>query len=181
MKVVKKSKNKVQFDNNMSYDVNYDLISIYKLEEGENLPFDLFKEFLYESCLLKAYKLISQREYSKKLLYNKLMLNYREKEVVEKVINNLEEKSYIDDYSYAKLFIQSKKMGKNRLYFELGQRGVEKRIVDKVFNEEDCERDEKDEIRKLLYKVEGKEYRKKVEYFMRRGYNLDDILEIIKK
>ncbi len=117
MKVVKKSKNKVYFDNNMAYDVNYDLISIYKLEEGENLPFDLFKEFLYESCLLKGYKLISQREYSKKLLYNKLILIYRDKDIVNKVIKNFEEKSYIDDYNYAKMFINSKKMGKNSVQF----------------------------------------------------------------
>ncbi len=181
MKVKKVSKVKVYFDNGIAYDVNYDLIKIYKLEEGVNLPFDLFKEFLYESCLLKGYKLISQREYSKKVLFNKLILIYKDKNIVEKVINNFEEKGYIDDYSYAKLYIQSKKMGKSRLYFELGQIGIDKSIVDRVFAEENFFKDEKNEIRKLLCRVEGKDYRKKVEYFMRRGYNLEDILEIIKK
>ncbi len=181
MKVAKVNKVKVYFDNGMSYDVNYDLINIYKLEEGLDLPFDLFKEFLYESCLLKGYKLISQREYSKKLLFNKLILVYKDKNIVERVINNFEEKAYINDYNYAKLYIQSKKMGKVRLYFELSKVGIDKNIVDRIFSEEDFVKDEKNEIRKLLYKVEGKDYRKKVEYFMRKGYNLEDILEIIKK
>lgn len=179
MKIVRLSKSKVYFESDLSFDVNYDLIAVYNLKEGLDLPFELYNDFLYESCLYKGYKLISAREYSKKTLKDKLMYIYRNKIIVDRVVENFEEKGYVDDYSYAKTFVKNKKYGRNRLEYELKLKGIGGSIISKVMAE--SEKDEKEEIIRMLYKVEGKDYRKKVEYFMRRGFNLEDILEVIKK
>lgn len=178
MKVIKLQKNKVFFEGSLIFDINFDILNIYGFEEGLDLPFELYKKFLYDSCLLKGYKLISRKEYSRRELFNKLNFIYKDSDIVNSVLDNFEEKSYINDYDYAKMYIKSKKFGRQRMTYELSIRGINQKIIDSIYDE--IEIDEKNEIKKMLKKVEGKEYRKKVEFFLRRGYNLEDILEIIK-
>jgi regulatory protein len=178
MKIEKVSKNKVYLEGSLVFDINFDIKNIYGLEEGLDLPFELYKKMLYDSCLLKGYKLISRKEYSRKELFNKLFFIYKDKAIVDSVLNSFEEKSYINDYEYASLYIRNKKFGKQRIKYELSMRGIDEKIIDKIYSESNP--DEKSEIKGMLKKVEGKEYRKKVEFFLRKGYNLDDILQIIK-
>lgn len=178
MKIEKVWKNKVYFEGNLVFDINFDIKNIYGLEEGLDLPFEIYKKMLYDSCLLKGYKLISRKEYSRKELFNKLVFVYKDKVIVDRVLDSFEEKSYVNDYEYAALYVKNKKMGRQRIKYELAMKGIDEKIIDRVYSEN--KPDEKAEIKKMLRKVEGKDYRKKVEFFLRRGYNLDDILEIIK-
>jgi|GEM_PF-5763296 len=177
MKIWKLQKNKIYFEEKLVFDINYDIINIFKLEEGQDLPLGLYEEVLYESCLFKAYKLIARQDYSRYLLQQKLNFIYKNKKIVEKVLDNLVEKSYINDYDYAKAFIENKNYGKKRIEYELSLRGVDSSIIQEIYS--NIPRDEKEEIQKLMKKVEGKEFKKKVEFFLRRGYNLNDILDII--
>lgn len=177
MKIWKLQKNKIYFGEKLVFDINYDIISIFKLEEGQDLPLGLYEEVLYESCLFKAYKLLGRQDYSRYLLQQKLNFIYKNKKIVERVLDNLVDKAYINDYDYAKTFIENKNYGKKRIEYELNLRGIDSSIIKEIYG--NITRDEKEEIRKLIKKVEKKEFKKQVEFLLRRGYNLNDILDVL--
>jgi SOS response regulatory protein OraA/RecX len=67
------------------------------------------------------------------------------------------------------------------------QKGVDKDLIKKTLDEvfgEDGERDEKDELRKVLAK-KGKKYigdkRKLMEYLFRQGFRFDTIQEVVEE
>lgn len=177
MIVSKLERNKVHFGDRLVFDINSEILSIFKLEEGLDLPLPLYEKLLYESCLLKSYKLLARQDYTRYLIKRKLDYIYNNNFIVEKVLDSLVEKSYINDYDYAKNFIKNKNFGRKRMEYELKTRGINSEIIENIYIE--ISKDEKVEIKKLLKKVERKDFKKKVEFFLRRGYSLDDILDIL--
>ena len=91
----------------------------------------------------------------------------------------LKEKGYLDDYSYVKSYISFKKISKKKVYYDLMMKGIKKTLIDEVY--EEFEIDEKIDIRKFLEKLDKKEEKKKIEFLLRKGYNLRDILEVLKE
>ena len=58
-------------------------------------------------------------------------------------------------------------------------KGIKKTLIDEVY--EEFEIDEKIDIRNFLEKLDKKEEKKKIEFLLRKGYNLRDILEVLKE
>ena len=58
-------------------------------------------------------------------------------------------------------------------------KGIKKEVIDEIYSSLDL--NEKEDIRKLLTKLDKKDERKKIEYLLRKGYNLQDILAVIKE
>jgi regulatory protein len=124
------------------------------------------------------------RDYAKRDLFQKLKMKYKRRAVVETILYNVVEKlselGYINDYDYTESYINRKKnLGRKRIEYELHLKGINSEIINKVYSELDLI-DEKEEIRKMFHKVRNKEHEKRVAYFMRRGFKLGDILEVLK-
>jgi len=184
MKILKFQKNKIYLEDNEIIDINRDIKAKYRIKTDGEISAEDYKKIIYESALSKSYFLLSMRDYTTKDLLQKLKMKYKRSSVVEKelsnVVNKLSELGYLDDYSYAESYINRKKnLGKKRIMYELHLKGISSEIINKVYEEHD-EIDEKEEIRELFHKVKNKDENKQIAYFMRRGFKLSDILEVIK-
>ncbi|MCK5779535.1 MAG: regulatory protein RecX, partial [Psychrilyobacter sp.] len=181
MKVLKFQKNKIYLQDNEVIDINRDIKAKYRIKTDSEITFEEYKSIIYESALSKSYFLLSMRDYTKRDLLNKFRMKYKRSSTVEeelkKVIYKLEELGYIDDYSYAKSYIDRKKsVGRKKIEYELHIKGISSEIISNIYNNENIARDEKELIEKEFHKVRNKEKDKQVAYFMRKGFKLSDIL-----
>ena len=100
--------------------------TVAALEKGHN----------YICCYRKAVDLISVSEHSAFLLRNKLLQRGFDRETVNKVINTLTEKNYLDDRRYAEMWLRSRlrknPAGRSVLSAALRARGISGDIADEV-------------------------------------------------
>ena len=122
---------------------------------------------------------VDGKDYTEKELKQKLLMEFPKDSPFDDAIYLLKEKGYLDDYSYVKSYISFKKISKKKVYYDLMMKGIKKTLIDEVY--EEFEIDEKIDIRKFLEKLDKKEEKKKIEFLLRKGYNLRDILEVLKE
>ena len=100
-------------------------------------------------------------------------------ELTERVFNRLFEKGYLDDLKFAQFWVENRNVRKGsslrKLRMEIQAKGVDKTIIDEVFN--DTDRLDIDELKKIIAK---KAYRyddeqKLIAYLMRQGFRYDDV------
>jgi regulatory protein len=185
MKVLKFQKNKIYLEDEI-IDVNREIKSKYGIKEGRELSLEEYKSIIYDSALSKSYFLLSRRDYGVRELLEKLQQKYKRssivKEILESVVERLKNIGYLDDLSYVKSFIKGKEnLGKRRIEYQLHLKGIDQDIINAAYESLKDEINEKDEIKKLFYKVKKKDKDKQIAYFIRRGFNYSDILEVLKE
>lgn len=177
MQLTKLTNNRIYFGEEF-YRINVDIIYEFSLKKGVDLEGERLEELFKSLILFRAYGILSKKDYTKKELKMKLIKEFPKTSPFEKVLNLLEEKAYIDDFSYAKNYITNKKLSKKKAYYDLSLKGIKKEYIDEIYSS--LELDEKEDIRKILQKLDKKDDRKKIEYLLRKGYNLQDILTVLK-
>ena len=156
-----------------------------------------YDEISYEASLEKGIFLISLKDRTKKELQLKLEEKYQNKAAVLRTIEKLEELGYLNDLNYAMSYIESKTYGKNRVSYNLFQKGVRKDIVEKAYLALDEEKEENVEDVKLEKLIEKKgkkvninnerdekkikEEQKLIQYLARQGFSLDKIFKKLKE
>lgn len=103
-----------------------------------------------------------------------------DKSLIEPVMRRLEERGYIDDTRFARLWVENRNIRKGssskKLRTELAQKGVQLNIIDEIMSEN--LRDEKEELRKIIAKKRAKyDDLKLTQYLLRQGFNYSDISE----
>ena len=99
------------------------------------------------------------------------------------VFSRLEERGYIDDYRFAKLWVENRNVSKGtsvkKLRLELMQKGIDSRIIDQVFAE--TTRSDNDELAKIIAKKRHKysDDQKLIQYLLRAGFNYSDVLDAL--
>ena len=179
MKIQKLTNNRLYYSEDEYYRVNIDIIAEFKLRKNMLVEEQTEKKLLIELLLFRTYGYLIKKDYTEKEIRSKLRMEFPKDAPYDEVIEKLKEKSYLDDYSYAKTFVETKKISKKKIYYELTMRGIKKEDIDTVYSE--IEVDEKEQINSHMRKLNGKDERKKIEYLLRKGYNLKDILEVIKE
>ena len=117
------------------------------------------------------------------------ILGYDE-DIIEKVVQELKSLSYIDDELYVEKYIKDainlKKYGNHRIKIELQRKGIKDDIINKKLEELNI--DEKEQLRFMIEKrinryqsIELKTLNKLRSYFIRRGYNLSDINNLLQE
>ncbi len=151
MKVEKinKDKNKVfiQFENNELIVLNIEVFYLNRLELNTDYSTEFIENIknLNDEILLKeyAFRLISKREYSIFSLKKKLFLRIPNDVAINKIISLFIERKYLDDYEYAKHFIDSKlKIAKNglvKIKLELKKQGIADYIYEELIQNLDNE------------------------------------------
>lgn len=179
MKIQKLTSNRLYYSDDEFYRVTIDIIAEFQLKKNMIIDGQTEKKLLIELLLFRAYGYLVKRDYTEKDIRNKLRMEFPKDAPYDELIEKLKEKSYLDDYSYAKNFIETKNFSKKKVYYELTMRGIKKEDIDIVYSE--VEVNEKEQINGYMRKLNGKDERKKIEYLLRKGYNLKDILEVIKE
>lgn len=178
MKILEIQKNKILFENGACFSLTKDTIREYKLKESMEIDYESYKFLAESSALSFSYWLLEKRDYSKRELETKLLTKYKEKTIISKVITRLNDMCYLNDYEFAESFILShKNWGKKKLEYQLALKGVSSSIVRELL-EENID-NEISEIQRLWIRMGDKEYRKKVESLMRKGFEYGTIKKAV--
>ncbi len=104
-----------------------------------------------------------------------------DKSLVPLVLKRLDERGYLDDERFAKLWVENRNVAKGssikKLRNELLQKGVSTAIIDKVL--QDSDRSDEDELKKVIAKKRNRyqDQQKFIQYLLRQGFNYSDILD----
>ena len=196
MKINKIYRNKIYLDNEEIMDISPLIRQKYNLKVNDNIE-RFYDEISYEASFEKGIFLISLKDRTKNELRLKLEEKYRNKSAILKAIEKLEEFGYLSDLNYAMSYIESRKYGKNRILYNLFQKGIDRNTVEEAYLALEEEKKENIDDRKLEKLIEKnsnkirknnernekkiKEEQKFVQYLARQGFSLDKIFKKIKE
>lgn len=183
MIIEKIQKNKLYLSTGEIMDVSPLIRQKYSLKVNDNIE-GLYDEISYEASLEKGIFLLSLRDRTKKELQQKLNEKYRNSRMIEKSVMKLVELGYINDKDYAVSYIMSRKYGKQRITYNLMQKGIGRETIEEAYFsiEEEYERNIEDEkLEKAIEKNIKKEENKLIQYLVRQGFSLNKILSKYKE
>ena len=196
MKINKIYRNKIYLDNEEIMDISPLIRQKYDLKVNDNIE-RFYDEISYEASLEKGIFLISLKDRTKKEIRLKLEEKFRNKSAILQAIEKLEELGYLNDLNYAISYIEGRTYGKNRIFYNLFQKGIDKVTVEKAYltlakEKEDNVDDTK--LEKLIEKNSKKininnereekkikEEQKFIQYLARQGFSLDKIFKKLKE
>lgn len=192
--ILKIEKNKLYLSTEEIMDISPLIREKYNLKKNDNIE-SLYDDISYEASLEKGIFLVSLKDRTQKEIFLKLSEKYRNKEMIKKAVYRLNELGYVNDLNYAISYINNKKYGKNRILYNLFQKGISKETLEMAYQEIEKEKKEDIDDRKLekileqkMKKVlnsedtmqKKKEEQKLIQYLVRQGFSLDKIFEKIK-
>ena len=183
MIIEKIQKNKLYLSTDEIMDVSPLIRQKYSLKVNDNIE-SLYDEISYEASLEKGIFLLSLRDRTKKELQQKLNEKYRNSRMVEKSVLKLIELGYINDKEYAVSYIMSRKYGKQRITYNLMQKGIGRETIEEAYFsiEEEYEKNIEDEkLEKAIEKNIKKEENKLIQYLVRQGFSLNKVLSKYKE
>ena len=204
MKIIKKiQRNKLYLDNEEIMDVSPLIRQKYNLKVNDDIE-SLYDDISYEASLEKGIFIISLKDRTKKELQTKLNEKYFNAKMVQKAVQKLEELGYINDLDYTISYINNRKYGKNRISYNLFQKGINRETSDKAYNiiEEEMEKNIEDrKLEKAILKhrkkllvndkekdtsLEGKmkrlkEEQKVIQSLARQGFEIEKIFSKLKE
>ena len=196
MKINRIYRNKIYLDTEEIMDISPLIRQKYDLKVNDSIE-RFYDEISYEASLEKGIFLISLKDRTKKEVRLKLEEKFWNKNAVLKAIEKLEEFGYLNDLNYAISYIESKTYGKNRVSYNLFQKGIDKSTVEKAYLALDEGKEENiDDVKleKLIDKNSRKinssnsrdekklkEEQKLIQYLARQGFSLDKIFKKLKE
>lgn len=84
--------NKIYFDEEFFIDLNKQTIAEYELQKRNEISEEEYYEIIRRRVLSMGYFLLSKKDYPIKEFTTKLITKYREKEIVEEIIDEFIEK-----------------------------------------------------------------------------------------
>ena len=196
MKINKIYRNKIYLDTEEIIDISPLIRQKYDLKVNDNIE-RFYDEISYEASLEKGIFLISLKDRTKKEIRLKLEEKFRNKSAILQAIEKLEELGYLNDLNYAISYIEGRTYGKNRISYNLFQKGIDKVTVEKAYLTLDEEKEENVDDTKLEKLIEKnskkininnereekkiKEEQKLIQYLARQGFSLDKIFKKLKE
>ena len=196
MKINKIYRNKIYLDNEEIMDISPLIRQKYDLKVNDNIE-RFYDEISYEASLEKGIFLISLKDRTKKEIRLKLQEKFRNKSAILQAIEKLEELGYLNDLNYAISYIEGRTYGKNRISYNLFQKGIDKATVEKAYlilAEEKEDNVDDTKLEKLIEKnskkininnereeKKVKEEQKFIQYLARQGFSLDKIFKKLKE
>jgi len=183
MIIEKIQKNKLYLSNEEIIDISPSIKQRYGLKVGDDIE-SLYDDISYEASLEKGIFLLSLKDRTKKEIQMKLNEKYRNEKMVEKAVLKLIELGYIDDLNYAISYINSSKYGKQRIIYNLLQKGLNKEKIEEAYStiQDETEKDiEEEKLKKVILKNIKKDEKKLVQYLVRQGFELDNIFRKLRE
>lgn len=183
MIIEKIQKNKLYLSNEEIIDISPSIKQRYGLKVDDDIE-SLYDDISYEASLEKGIFLLSLKDRTKKEIQMKLNEKYRNEKMVEKAVLKLIELGYIDDLNYAISYINSRKYGKQRIIYNLLQKGLNKEKIEEAYStiQDETEKDiEEEKLKKVILKNIKKDEKKLVQYLVRQGFELDNIFRKLRE
>ena len=196
MKINKIYRNKIYLDTEEIMDISPLIRQKYDLKVNDNIE-RFYDKISYEASLEKGIFLISLKDRTKKEIRLKLEEKFRNKSAILQAIEKLEELGYLNDLNYAISYIEGRTYGKNRISYNLFQKGIDKVTVEEAYLTLDEEKEDNVDDTKLEKLIEKnskkininnereekkvKEEQKLIQYLARQGFSLDKIFKKLKE
>lgn len=185
----------IYIEDTFAFGISVDVFVKYNLQKGQEIQDDFIEEILLaeenNQAINSAVKYLSYRQRSIKEVNEHLNRKGYEESIIEKTIDYLLEKNYLNDYEFAQSFIRDKsylnKYGINKIRYELLNKGVSKEIVAKTLRfDGDEEYDNAMALaQKKMNSYRGQDrnsiYRKLGGFLQRRGYRYDTVSKVLKE
>lgn len=188
VEAVTKTKYKVYVDGQFAFILYKGELSRFHIAEDQELSQESYEKIRTEVILkrakLRAMHLLNDMWRTEAQLREKLTRNEYSADIVEAAISYVKSFGYINDYEYARSFIESRKERKSRreIYMQLVGKGVSRELIDEAFEESYEREDSTEAIRRLLEKkhydwenTTPEEKKKIMAYLVRKGFGYDDI------
>ena len=169
--------NKVYFDDNFFIDLNKKTIAEYELDKREEISEEEYRALIRRRALSMGYFLLAKKDYSIKEFTSKLLIKYRERDIINEIIQEFIENNYLNDMEYGRSFIKIHNYGRKKTEFMLMQKGLSQQIIKELLEENSDE--ELEEIKRLWIKLGEKEKDKKILSLMRKGFEYRDIKKVV--
>lgn len=190
---VTKQKSRVLIDGQFAFVLYKGELSRYHIKEEKELSEEIYQEIMQEVLLkrakLRAMHLLTKMDRTKAQLCRKLQENGYPQSIVDAAVAYVESFGYINDLEYARRYVEFQKKGKGqaRLKMELAQKGIDRQIIQQVF-EEDFFENNQEVILELIRKkrkndgpMDEKEKQRIYAFLLRRGFSSSEILDILRK
>lgn len=198
IEVQKKNKDRVNVFVNYEFAFACNMELIYKegISKGSIIDEESLKEIVYKEEKLKAkstaLKILERTLKTESEIREKLIAKGYDENITEETIEFLKSYNFINDESYVKLFVKEKlkSKGKNKIKFDLQQKGIDSELISKAFLEisDDVENLKAKELCIKKYNIlkkstddERKIKEKLFRYLVSRGYDFSLSNEIIKE
>lgn len=192
----KKHKNRlnVYIDDEFSFGIDeLDALRL-KLKIGNEITEDeickIKETIIFSKAKDYALSLVSARFYTEKGIIRKLKDKAYDDETIEKIIIFLKEYDFIDDFQYAKKYIEEcislKKYGHMKIKMQLREKGIASDLLDEAMSYFDFDEIENENLACLVEKKLGGDFEYKnimraKRYFVARGYDFGAVDDAIKK
>lgn len=140
-----------------------------------------------DKAMMRAYDLLSRRQRSTHEMREYLKRKDHEPELIEKVLNTLSDRGYLDDEKFARAWVENRRLlkstSKRRLMLELQQKRISSEIISLVLEEDETDEQQvlKDVIAKKRTQSRYKDEQKLVQYLLRQGFSYSDIKVVLKE
>jgi len=175
-RIVKKGRKDVtiQFNNDQFLILAVEVFLKSGLKKGDNLDDDRFSFLVEQNKLFhikqKAFRLLGRRPHSVFEIKTKLWRKDYEQKLIDSVIDDLKEKSYLNDETFIREFVAAKSKSKNwslrRIGSELIKRGISSKQIDSALKEQSIDSDEENAAGLA---------KKKYELLLKRGLERDEL------
>lgn len=183
-------------DNDFLIGISEDTLLEFNLRKGVEVTPFLFNKLQKAEGrnAIKSYciKMLGRRDYSRKELFDKAIKKDHPPEVINSVLDELEQKEYINDESFARKYASDKSRlnnwGPNKIKSKLFQKGIDKHVaqqsVERAFDDLDLKDIFLDLVQKkrrrfLREENELKQKKKVFDYLSRKGYRSESIFRHI--
>ena len=192
IKSVSKTKFKVYLDGQFAFTLYKGELFRYRIQEDGELREEVYQEIREKVVLkrakLRAMHLLNDMDRTESQLRTKLLNGDYPADIVDEAIAYVKSFGYINDESYIRRFIESKRNSKSKkeIYALLMKKGVDMERVWEILSEYYSAEDSLNAIRDLLRKkrydpksATDQEMRKIYGYLARKGFGYEDIRQVI--
>ncbi len=189
----------VYFENGECLILSEDTFYSSGLRKGDEISEDRFSFFIEQNILYhikqRALSFLGRRFHSERELFIKLKSKSYDERLIKIVLNDLREKSFIDDNVFANHFIEEKlkkkSWGKNKIRAALFSKGVSGSIIDEAIQAFDSEEDQNETALTLANKKYNslikretdnrKIMQKIISFLLSRGFDYEISAEVVNK
>jgi len=172
------SRYNIYLDGKFAFGVYDDTLLKYQMRTNDKLTEEKiaeikdFDEYNYGKTV--AYNFLSYKPRSIREVKNKLTYKKISPSSVEKIIEHLKEYQFLNDETYAKMYLEqkiaSKSMGKTMVQYKMIDKGIDKEMISKVLDENYPDEKQIEAGRKLMLKYFKKKQKTEDKYALKKKY-----------